>query len=49
MCDNFLEKPGSALAAVQNALVTFAERSDLSSAEGRGLMESVSSANGMPT
>jgi hypothetical protein len=29
-----LEKPGSALAAVQNALVTFAERSDLSSAEG---------------
>jgi hypothetical protein len=43
MCDNFLEKPGSALAAVQNALVTFAERSDLSSAEGRGLMESVSS------
>jgi AcrR family transcriptional regulator len=29
-----LEKPGSALGAVQNALVTFAERSDLSSAEG---------------
>jgi AcrR family transcriptional regulator len=29
-----VEKPGSALAAVQNALVTFAERSDLSSAEG---------------
>jgi AcrR family transcriptional regulator len=29
-----LEKSGSALAAVQNALVTFAERSDLSSAEG---------------
>jgi AcrR family transcriptional regulator len=29
-----LEKPGSALAAVQNALVTFAERNDLSSAEG---------------
>src|SRR6202790_3572774 len=29
-----LEKSGSALAAVQNALVTFAERNDLSSAEG---------------
>jgi TetR/AcrR family transcriptional repressor of nem operon len=29
-----LERPGSALSAVQNALVTFAERSDLSSAEG---------------
>jgi TetR/AcrR family transcriptional repressor of nem operon len=29
-----LEKPGSALSAVRNALVTFAERSDLSSAEG---------------
>jgi len=29
-----LEKPGSALSAVQNALVTFAEREDLSSAEG---------------
>jgi TetR/AcrR family transcriptional repressor of nem operon len=29
-----LEKPGSALSAIQNALVTFAERSDLSSAEG---------------
>jgi TetR/AcrR family transcriptional regulator, transcriptional repressor for nem operon len=29
-----LEKPGSALAAVQNAIVTFAERSELSSAEG---------------
>jgi TetR/AcrR family transcriptional repressor of nem operon len=29
-----LEKPGSALSAVQNALVTFAERKDLSSAEG---------------
>jgi TetR/AcrR family transcriptional regulator, transcriptional repressor for nem operon len=29
-----LERPGSALAAVQNALMTFAERKDLSSAEG---------------
>lgn len=29
-----LEKPGSALGAVQNALVAFAERRDLSSAEG---------------
>src|SRR5580704_410251 len=29
-----LEKPGSALSAVQNALVTFAERKDLSSPEG---------------
>jgi AcrR family transcriptional regulator len=29
-----LERTGSALAAVQNAIVTFAERSDLSSAEG---------------
>ena len=29
-----LEKSGAALAAVQNALVTFAERNDLSSAEG---------------
>jgi len=29
-----LEKPGRALSAVQNALVTFAEREDLSSAEG---------------
>jgi TetR/AcrR family transcriptional regulator, transcriptional repressor for nem operon len=29
-----LERPGSALAAIQNALVTFAERKDLSSAEG---------------
>ena len=29
-----LERPGSALAAVQNALVAFAERSDLSSPEG---------------
>jgi len=29
-----LEKPGSALSAIQNALVTFAERKDLSSAEG---------------
>ena len=29
-----LEKPGSALCAVQNALATFAERKDLSSAEG---------------
>jgi len=29
-----LEKPGSALSAIQNALVTFAERRDLSSAEG---------------
>jgi TetR/AcrR family transcriptional regulator, transcriptional repressor for nem operon len=29
-----LEKPGSALSAVQNALVTLAERRDLSSAEG---------------
>ena len=29
-----LEKPGSALHAVRNALVTFAERDDLSSAEG---------------
>jgi len=29
-----LERPGSALAAVQNALVTFAQRKDLSSAEG---------------
>jgi TetR/AcrR family transcriptional regulator, transcriptional repressor for nem operon len=29
-----LERPGSALVAVQNALVTFAERKDLSSAEG---------------
>jgi hypothetical protein len=29
-----LEKPGPALAAVRKALVTFAERSDLSSAEG---------------
>ncbi|HEX4538067.1 MAG TPA: TetR/AcrR family transcriptional regulator [Candidatus Acidoferrum sp.] len=29
-----LEKPGSALASVQNALMTFAQRKDLSSAEG---------------
>ncbi|HEY1469094.1 MAG TPA: helix-turn-helix domain-containing protein [Candidatus Acidoferrum sp.] len=29
-----LERPGSPLSAVQNALVTFAERKDLSSAEG---------------
>jgi TetR/AcrR family transcriptional repressor of nem operon len=29
-----LERPGSALSAVQNALVTFAKRKDLSSAEG---------------
>jgi TetR/AcrR family transcriptional repressor of nem operon len=29
-----LKKPGSALSAIQNALVTFAERKDLSSAEG---------------
>jgi AcrR family transcriptional regulator len=29
-----LERPGSALSAVQKALVTFAERKDLSSAEG---------------
>jgi TetR/AcrR family transcriptional regulator, transcriptional repressor for nem operon len=29
-----LERPGSALAAVQSALVTFAQRKDLSSAEG---------------
>jgi TetR/AcrR family transcriptional regulator, transcriptional repressor for nem operon len=29
-----LQRPGSALSAVQNALVTFAERKDLSSAEG---------------
>jgi len=29
-----LERPGSALAAVRNALVTFAQRKDLSSAEG---------------
>ena len=29
-----LERPGSALAAVRNALVTFAHRKDLSSAEG---------------
>jgi hypothetical protein len=29
-----LQRPGSALAAVQNALVTFAQRKDLSSAEG---------------
>jgi hypothetical protein len=29
-----LERPGSALSAVQNALVAFAERKDLSSAEG---------------
>jgi AcrR family transcriptional regulator len=29
-----LEKPGSALATVRNALVTFAERNDLSSSEG---------------
>jgi TetR/AcrR family transcriptional regulator, transcriptional repressor for nem operon len=29
-----LERPGSALAALQNALVTFAQRKDLSSAEG---------------
>ncbi|HWY06626.1 MAG TPA: helix-turn-helix domain-containing protein [Candidatus Acidoferrales bacterium] len=29
-----LEMPGSALSAIQNALVTFAERKDLSSAEG---------------
>lgn len=29
-----LEKPGSALSAVQNALAAFAERNDLSSAEG---------------
>ena len=29
-----LEKPGPALAAVRNALVTFAERNDLSSADG---------------
>ena len=29
-----LEKPGSALSAVRNALVTFAERNDLSNSEG---------------
>ena len=29
-----LERPGSAISAVQNALATFAERKDLSSAEG---------------
>jgi TetR/AcrR family transcriptional regulator, transcriptional repressor for nem operon len=29
-----LEKPGSALSSVRNALVTFAERNDLSSSEG---------------
>lgn len=29
-----LERPGSALAAVRNALVTFAQRKDLSSAQG---------------
>ena len=29
-----LERPGSALAAVRNALLTFAQRKDLSSAEG---------------
>jgi TetR/AcrR family transcriptional regulator, transcriptional repressor for nem operon len=29
-----LERPGSALSAIQNALVTFAQRKDLSSAEG---------------
>src|SRR5882757_6730846 len=29
-----LEKPGSGLSAIQNALVTFGERGDLSSAEG---------------
>src|SRR6202047_5517635 len=29
-----LERPGSALSAVRNALVTFAQRKDLSSAEG---------------
>jgi AcrR family transcriptional regulator len=29
-----LEKPGSALSAIQNALMTFAERDDLSSEEG---------------
>ena len=29
-----LERPGSALSAIQNALVTIAERKDLSSAEG---------------
>jgi AcrR family transcriptional regulator len=29
-----LEKPGSALAALRNALVSFAERNDLSSGEG---------------
>jgi hypothetical protein len=29
-----LERPGSSLSAVQNALTTFAERKDLSSAEG---------------
>jgi len=29
-----LERPGSALSAVQNTLMTFAERKDLSSAEG---------------
>jgi len=46
-----LEKPGSALSAVRNALVTYAERKDLSSAEGCiwGLMQSVSSVSGMPT
>lgn len=29
-----LERPGSALSAVRDALMTFAQRSDLSSAEG---------------
>jgi hypothetical protein len=33
ICDA-LEAPGPALAAIQNALVSFAERKDLSSAEG---------------
>jgi AcrR family transcriptional regulator len=37
-----LEKPGLALGAVQNALVTFAERSDLSSAEGCMGLNSIS-------
>ncbi len=45
-----LQRPGSAVAAVQNALVTFAQRKDLSSAEGcMGLNASPNSVGKMPT
>ena len=44
-----LERLGPALAAIRNALVAFAERSDLSNLEGWGSTQSVSSDSEMPT